>query len=364
MKKNKSALAALAALAAAAGGVLAGEYWAYKTAFSPAKDRSKEPHFIPAGKQYQAYADRIHENVDKVLEAGFEPVTICSRDGLKLYGRYYEWEPGGAAPGKSAEGIAPDGALDGMPGKSAGGIAPDGTLDGTAPEKKEPRPLALFFHGYRSPAQRDGCGGFELMGQMGIDVLMVDQRAHGKSEGKAITLGVMEQYDCLEWLRYCEKRFGPERPILLMGISMGAATVLLASGHQLPASVRGIVADCGYSSVKKIMKQEIGKMHLPEDICWMLARRGAKNFGGFDPEEGEVAQALRRCLVPVLLIHGREDRFVPWEMSVENYESIPGDKELLTVPGAGHGMSWYLDEEGYRRAVREFCKKIFPAAEG
>ena len=197
-----------------------------------------------------------------------------------------------------------------------------------------------------------------MMREMGMDVLMVDQRAHGRSEGKTITMGIKEQQDCLDWIQYCVKRFGPEKPLILIGISMGAATVLLAAGHSLPSCVKGVVADCGYSSVKKIMKQEIGKMGMPEEAGWQLVKLGAKLFGGFDPEDGEVAEKLQHCQIPVLLIHGQEDRFVPCEMSMENFESMRCEKQLLTVPGAGHGMSWYLDEEGYRNAVRTFCQRV------
>lgn len=332
-------VAAAAAVTAAAGGVLAGARWAYRTAFCPKEDRAADPHAIPAGKQYQSFEDQIHRNVDKVLEAEFEPVEIWSRDGLRLYGRYY------TACRETREDVIDDAA------------------DESRVEKDShvamQRPLALFFHGYRSPAQRDGCGGFEMMREMGIDVLMVDQRAHGQSEGETITLGIKEQYDCLDWIRYCVHSFGSDRPMVLVGISMGAATVLLATGHKLPACVKGVVADCGYSSVKRMVKQEIGKMGLPKEIGWRLVKLGARVFGGFDPEEGEVAEALTRCKIPVLLIHGREDRFVPWEMSAENYDAISGEKELLTVPDAGHGMSWYLDQESYRRAVKTFCEKVF-----
>ena len=320
-------LAAGACLAAAAaGGVLAGSRWAYNTAFRPRRDRAAEPHAIPKGKQYDTYKDSIYENVERVLKEDFEEVEIRSADGLRLFGRFY------AAAGDWI-------------GKE------DGTEAGN-------RPLALFFHGYRSPAQRDGCGGFQMMREMGMDVLMVDQRAHGRSEGKTITMGIKEQQDCLDWIQYCVKRFGPEKPLILIGISMGAATVLLAAGHSLPSCVKGVVADCGYSSVKKIMKQEIGKMGMPEEAGWQLVKLGAKLFGGFDPEDGEVAEKLQHCQIPVLLIHGQEDRFVPCEMSMENFESMRCEKQLLTVPGAGHGMSWYLDEEGYRSAVRTFCQRV------
>lgn len=309
----------VAAAAALGGGVLAGARWAYNTAFRPNGDRASEPHAMPGGRQYEAYKYQIRKNVEKVMAVQFEPVEIRSDDGLRLFGRLY---------------------------------AGEGEFCG------QQRPLAIFLHGYRSPAQRDGCGGFEMMRDMGFDLLMVDQRGHGRSGGETITLGIKEQYDCLNWIRYCTERFGPEKPVVLIGVSMGASTALLAASHTLPACVKGVIADCGYSSVKRILKQEIGKIGLPMGVGWQLVKLGAKVFGRFNPENGEVAEALKHCEVPVLLIHGQEDRFVPCEMSMENFEAIPGKKGLLTIPGAGHGMSWYLNQEGYRRAVREFCERI------
>ena len=335
-------LAVGACLAAAVvGGVLAGSRWAYNTAFRPKGDRAAEPHAMPKGRQYDTYKDAIYENVERVLKAECEEVEIRSADGLRLFGRFYAGT--GDWIGKEDGMRRTDGSVE--------------TENGTETEAGN-RPLALFFHGYRSPAQRDGCGGFQMMREMGMDVLMVDQRAHGRSQGKAITMGIKEQQDCLDWIQYCMNRFGPEKPMILIGISMGAATVLLAAGHSLPSCVKGVVADCEYSSVKKIMKQEIGKMGLPEEAGWQLVKLGAKLFGGFDPEDGEVAEKLQHCQIPVLLIHGQEDRFVPCEMSMENFESMNCEKQLLTVPGAGHGMSWYLDEEGYRSAVRAFCERV------
>lgn len=335
LRARRAAAVGTGIAAAVAGGVLAGSGWAFDKAFRPKGDRAVKPDVVPDGPQYAPYADQIRRSVENAAKKPFEPVEILSGDGLYLFGRYY--------PG--------EGVWNGSRNSSKSSVPP-GTKD------LQKRPLALFFHGYRSPALRDGCGGFSLVQEMGYDLIMVDQRGHGGSEGNAITLGVREQYDCLDWIRYCVDRFGPDKPLILIGLSMGASTVLLASGHSLPACVKGVIADCGYSSAEKMIRQQVVRMGLPEKPGWRLVQLGAKIYGGFDPKDGEVCRALLHCSIPALLIHGQEDRFVPCEMSMENFDAIPGEKELMIVPGAGHGMSWYLDQEGYRKAVKTFCRKI------
>ena len=127
---------------------------------------------------------------------------------------------------------------------------------------------------------------------------------------------------------------------------MGAATVLMASEFDLPASVRGIIADCGYTSPRDILKKVIRQCHLPVAPIYFLVRLGARAFGRFDPEAASAARALEKCRVPVLFIHGEADNFVPCDMSRENYVHCAAPKALITVPGADHGFSYLVDREG------------------
>lgn len=139
----------------------------------------------------------------------------------------------------------------------------------------------------------------------------------------------------------------------------GAATVLMAGGLNLPRNVVGIVADCGYSSPAAIIRKVIRDQHLPIFPVYQLIRLGGKLLGGFDLESATVTDALAHCDIPVLLIHGGDDRFVPCEMGHENYAHCAArSKQLLVVPGAGHGLSYMVDREAYLAALESFLRSV------
>lgn len=218
---------------------------------------------------------------------------------------------------------------------------------------EEGKPLLLLMHGWRSSAARDfGCV-LEFYRAQGFGLILVDHRAHGKSGGRTISFGVHERRDCLAWARWAEERYHPPA-MYLDGISMGAATVLMASEFDLPASVRGIIADCGYTSPRDILIKVIRQCHLPVAPVYFLVRLGARVFGRFDPEAASAARALEQCRVPVLFAHGEADNFVPCDMSRENYAHCAAPKTLVTVPGADHGFSYLVDREGVEAALRRF----------
>lgn len=268
----------------------------------------------PKGEQYEPYAESILRGVERVLPERYESVSVMSQDGLKLYGKYYH------------------------------------TADGA--------PLAIFFHGYRAGSIRDGNGAFILSKRRGYNILIVDQRAHGKSEGMVMTFGIKERFDCLQWIAYANERFGEKVPIFLMGISMGASTVLMASGEKLPENVRGVIADCPYSSPKEIIQTVMKSMKLPTGLLYPLAKLGARIFGGFDLEETSSAEAVKKSTVPILFIHGDDDRFVPCSMSQTCYDSCVSDKQIFLVKGAGHGLSYCVDVKGYEDTVNGFLDKV------
>ena len=152
-------------------------------------------------------------------------------------------------------------------------------------------------------------------------------------------------------------RFGDDVKIILCGISMGAATVILSSEHINSSSVRGIIADCPYSSAEEIIRKSIREMHISDKIIYPLLRLGAKLFGSFDPLDANVSSAAKRSKIPILLIHGESDRFVPKEMSekiAEGAELV----ELHTFPGAKHGYSFLVDRERYVRLLKEFTERV------
>ncbi len=218
-------------------------------------------------------------------------------------------------------------------------------------------PLHIQCHGYRGSAMRDFCGGNKLARKEGHNTLVIDQRAHGKSEGHTITFGLMERYDVLCWINYAIERFGKDTKIFLSGVSMGAATVLMCAGLHLPHNVVGITADCPYSSPKEIILKVSSDMGFPAKLVYPFIKLSALIFGRFQLSDESVVDAVRNTNVPILLIHGEADTFVPFDMSLKIRDACKGDLTFFSVPGAGHGMSYIVDPVNYEKAVIDFINK-------
>jgi hypothetical protein len=186
---------------------------------APRKDNGGEIE-LPVGEIYEPFWPAMRKWAEETRALPQEEVSITSFDGLKLYGKYYEYAPGA--------------------------------------------PIELMFHGYRGAAERDLAGGVQRCFKVGRSALIVDQRCAGKSEGSVITFGVNEHRDCLAWVDFMLKKFGPDVKIILTGISMGASTVLIAGGQKLPDNVIGILADCGFTSAKEIVMTVIKQFLKPE----------------------------------------------------------------------------------------------------
>ena len=227
-------------------------------------------------------------------------------------------------------------------------------------ERQKGAPLQVQFHGYRSHPVRDfsGGGGFAL--RSGYNLALVYQRSHGESEGHAISFGVRESEDAVEWLNYFALRCGGV-PIIAVGISMGAATVLLAAAKELPECVKGVIADCPYSDAESIIKRVAGKMGFPALPVYPFIRLGGRIFGGFDVNLSSPVRAARDWRVPVLLIHGEADGFVPCAMSdLIHAEAKKHGRSIryLTFPGADHGMSYIVDQERYEKEIVDFLSRL------
>lgn len=306
----------LGVMAFAAFLVLLTSYICFRMAFYVKEKRIIGPdeYPIPPGKEYEPYREEMVGWMKKTNAMKKEEVWITSFDGLRLYGKYYEYAPGA--------------------------------------------PLELMFHGYRGSGERDLCGGVQRCFDLGRNVLIVDQRASAHSDGNVITFGIYEHRDCLAWLDYAVKRFGKEQKIILTGISMGASTVLLCAQYDLPSNVVCILGDCGFSSAKAIIKDVIRGMKLPADVLYPFVKLGAIIFGKFDPDETSALEAVKKSNVPIIFIHGEADDFVPASMSREMYDACPAIKKLVMVPSAGHGAAFLLGREQYFRELREFNREI------
>lgn len=223
----------------------------------------------------------------------------------------------------------------------------------------KPRACVLLFHGYRSWGLQDFGLLIPYYHERGFSVLAVDQRACGESEGTYITFGVKERQDVLSWARSMDRRLEGRVPLVLEGLSLGAATVMMAADLPLPASVRGIIADCGFTSPWDIIAH-CAKLwyRLPAFPMVPLLSLYTKLRAGFGYRDCSTLDTLARSRLPLLLIHGGEDHFVPTRMTERNYEAAAGWKRKRIVPGAGHAMSYPTDPDGCRRALMEFMDHI------
>jgi len=243
----------------------------------------------------------------------FEEVSITSHDGLKLTGHYYH------------------------------------VADGA--------PLEIQCHGYKGNALRDFSGAWPIAKAAGRNVLLINQRCHGGSEGHTITFGILERRDVMGWIQYANDRFG-SIPIVLSGISMGAATVLMVSGMELPGNVKGIIADCPYDAPSNIIKKVLGTdMGMPVKVVYPLIRLGGILYGKFNLNADSPLEAVTKATVPILLIHGDDDRFVPHSMSCNIHAAAPERIEFHTIPGAGHALNYVTAPETYTEIVNRFTER-------
>jgi len=263
-----------------------------------------------------AYFKTIRDSLGWLPAQPVEDVYIESFDGLKLHGRYLSHE--------------------------------------------NTRGTMLLVHGFHGSGDCDFSCVLQTYYDMGFDLLVIDQRSHLGSEGTFLTMGVLERYDVRNWCLYLLQRFGEGHPVVLDGISMGGATVLMAAGLDLPKNVRGIIADCPFTSPREIFVSVMGQMKLPTWLLWG-ANQYCRLFAGFSIDAAHTVEALKNSTLPLLIAHGEADDFVPCWMGVQSFEAAASaDKQLITVPNAGHGMSYLMDRERMDRALTTFLDKLCP----
>lgn len=267
--------------------------------------------------KWEEYKKIIHQNKDWLLQRSMEHITIKSRDGLTLHGDY---------------------------------IPADDPAD----------TIVICFHGYTSCGMSDCSSISTYFLKKGYDSLIVDNRAHGKSEGDYVGFGILDRFDCMSWINYVNERFDGRKNIILFGVSMGAATVLMAAGFaELPQNVRAVISDCAFTSPYDVFAHILKRdYHLPPfpvmNICVEMCSKKA----GYTFKEYSTLTAVKETKCPVLFIHGSEDKFVPTWMSEKNYEACGSKKKLLIVENAGHAASYYENPPLYEKAVDEFLSEV------
>lgn len=223
-------------------------------------------------------------------------------------------------------------------------------------DAENPKGTFVLMHGYHSDPLREFAGLARFYYGKGYNVILPFQRSHGKSEGKYITFGVKERYDLRDWILETNRLYGSEKPVYLEGISMGCATVVMSLGFDLPENVKGVVADCGFTSPEEIIWKVLKKdKKLPLSHLIMAAGEFmTKHIAGFDEKEFSTLTALKHNKIPVIFIHGAEDDFVPIEMSITNFQMCRSKKSLYIVPDCPHAIAYLVDEEKYHKKVTDF----------
>lgn len=296
--------------------ILITAYICFRLTFYSKNKPKKDPNSIdiPDDPFYRNYRDVIIEDVKYSRSLNYKEYSIKSFDGLKLTGRYFECSKGA--------------------------------------------PIEIMFHGYRGNAERDLSTGIKRAFKCGRNVLLINQRGSSSSEGHVISFGINERKDCLDWIKLVINEFGNDVKIILTGVSMGAATVLMASCMDLPNNVKGILADCGYNKPSDIIKKVIKEMKLPADFFYHFVKLGGKIFGKFNIDETSPYEAVQKSKVPIIFIHGDQDSIVPCDMSNKLYEACTSRKKIVTIEGSDHGVSYLVNPEKYINELNDFFKDI------
>ena len=226
------------------------------------------------------------------------------------------------------------------------------------PAEEEKDITVILVHGYRASGFKDFAFMLPFYHKLGVNILMVDDRGHGKSQGDYVGFGWHDHFDVERWINYLTVRFGDESSIFLHGVSMGAATVMMASGDELPSQVKGIIEDCGYSTLNGQLKHNLeSQFHIPTKPVIDAVSAVTKQLNGYSFEECDSLSALKKTELPYLFIHGDKDAFVATRMVYENYNACASeDKTLILVEGADHAESYYVNPSLYEEAVTKFIK--------
>lgn len=302
----KGAIALIGGIAVAEAGIAA---YFYRRTMKRGKAKTERT-IKMAGTDWNQHMPIIQERKEYMLEQPHEDVYLESEDGLKLHATYF----------------------------------PNG----------ETGKAVICFHGYTSQGMKDYLGLSDYYLKRGYGMLLLDARYHGESEGTYIGFGCPDRYDALKWIKWLIARCGEEVQILLHGTSMGGATVLMTSGLELPKQVKGIISDCAFTSPKYVFSHVLRSMyHMPAFPLIQISDYVNRKKAGYGLDECNAAREVKKAKVPILLIHGDADTFVPCSMCDEIHENCPSAKKVI-IKGAAHAESYYKDMETYENSMNEF----------
>ncbi len=303
------------ALAGAVGEYAIASYFFKRTMIRSNAKREKTQQM--SGTDWDKYIPHIRECKAKIAEYPHEDLYITSNDGLKLHGTYFPCEG----------------------------------------SKK----VVICFHGYTSEGMNDYSTLAVFYKKNGYNMLLVDERAHGKSEGTYIGFGCLDRHDALVWINKMIEMHGEDCRILLHGDSMGGSTVLMTTGLELPVQVKAAVSDCAFTSAWEVFSSVLKNMyHLPAFPIMQISNWMIKRKAGYELDECNARVEVAKAKIPILFMHGSADTFVPCSMVNELYDACKTEKKLVIIEGASHVESCYKDSKLYEGTIEEF---IFPIME-
>lgn len=195
--------------------------------------------------------------------------------------------------------------------------------------------------------------------ERGFNILLPELRAHGKTGGKYIGMGWPDRLDIIEWIKYLNKHH-KDNKIILYGVSMGAATVMMTSGENLPENVKIAIEDCGYTSVWEEFSHQLKTFFkLRPRLIMSAANIISKLKNNFILKDADSIKQIKKANIPMLFIHGSEDKFVPFDMMEKIYNAYPSQKEKLIIEGAKHAKASFVNPELYWSTIDNFIKKYF-----
>lgn len=286
--------------------IIAALYWAFKTAFMRSDIRLISFESGPLAK----YKEVFKESLEYLDGLKSERVYTTSFDGLRLAASYYN----------------------------------NNNSDTTI----------LLFHGYRSDGRFDFACAVKYYIEMGLNILVVDQRANGESEGRLITFGIKERRDAVAWTEFINREYAP-KSIFLSGVSMGATTVMMAANLELPDNVKGIIADCGFTAAPDIIKKvALQAFKINAAPILPVLNLMCKIFGRFSLYETTTIKSLSESDIPIFFIHGKKDGFVPCKMTEQSHQAARAEKHICLVEDADHGISFLVDTENIQKQITQF----------
>ena len=284
-------------------------YFVYRFSFYSPHKGQLDDYTDLDGPIFGPYKEQLIPMIEKLRKRPYEDIYIESFDKLKLHAKYYE--------------------------------------------VKGSKKVALMFHGYRGTVNRDFCAASQLFMDLGYSLITVDHRAHGKSQGHSITFGVRESKDLVSWVNYAKNRFGDDYEYILVGISMGGATVLLAADKV--ENVK-LLVDCPYTSPKIILKETLKAIKLSPKFFYPLVNLSSILFGHTNLSKISAFDTVKNTNNKILMVHGDKDQVVPQHVSQKLYDTYPDKIQYEVFKGANHGCSYMADTDRYIKVVSDFLK--------